>query len=66
MAEPQRYSWTQPICDDCWDEQRPDRPSPRTGAGEPEICSWCGLETHSGIYLREDPDKVPYPAVLDG
>lgn len=66
MAEV-RYSWTQPICDDCWDEQRPDRPSPRTETGEPEICSWCGLATMSGIYLRENPDNVRFPAVkLDG
>jgi hypothetical protein len=55
-------SWTQAVCDDCWDERNPDRLSPHLGAGYRERCSWCGTCTVSGIYVREDPASVPFPA----
>ena len=49
--------WTHPICDDCWDELNPDRPAARTRPdyAERDRCCWCGGDTESGIYLREDP-----------
>jgi hypothetical protein len=56
-----RYSWTQPICDDCWDEDHPDKPSPRRGAGHAENCCKCEITTQSGIYIRVDPETVPHP-----
>jgi hypothetical protein len=43
-------SWTQAVCDDCWDERNPDRLSPRRGSGYHETCCWCGGNTRSGIY----------------
>jgi hypothetical protein len=55
-------SWTQAVCDDCWDERNPDRLSPRRGSGYHETCCWCGGNTRSGIYVREDPATVPFPA----
>jgi len=53
-------NWTHAICDDCWDKQHPDRPSPRAGEGETECCCWCGAATWSGIYLRADPKDMPH------
>lgn len=54
--------WTQAICDDCWDEQHPDKPSPRRDGGKTETCAYCGKDTNSGIYVRDDPAQVPYPS----
>lgn len=51
--------WTQAICDDCWDNQNPERPSPRAGAGEAEQCFFCDKPTESGIYVRADPESKP-------
>ena len=61
MSEPVHYSFTQPVCDDCWDREYPDRPSPRVGQGERETCCKCGNRTFSGIYIRINPTTVPYP-----
>lgn len=30
-----------------------------------ERCSWCGKPTIMGIFKREDPSKVPFPAKED-
>lgn len=65
MGEP-RYSWTQPCCDDCWDERNPDRPSPRRGQGTAEICCHCAGMTFSGIYVRVDPETVLRPTLTRG
>jgi hypothetical protein len=54
-------SFTQPICDNCWDKENPDRRSPRHMEGEIEQCCLCGESTRSGIYIRRDPKTVPYP-----
>ena len=64
MSTHQDFRWTQPICDDCWDHNYPKRPSPRTATGFAEQCCKCGQGTHSGIYVRVDPAKVPYPSLL--
>jgi hypothetical protein len=58
-----RFSWTQPICDDCWDAEHPASPSPRRGQGNPERCCKCGEPTASGIYIRVDPQTVDHPSV---
>lgn len=55
-------SWTQPVCDDCYDWQRPETPPHRLVEREPERCAWCGKLTLSGIFVRADPASVPYPA----
>jgi hypothetical protein len=58
-----RYSFTQPICNGCWDEQHPDRRSVRMLLCDHEICCYCGTDTQSGIYARVDPDTVPHPSM---
>ena len=50
--------WTHAICDDCWDDRRPDTPAPRMTAGEIEHCCYCGRHTASGIYVRDDPASI--------
>lgn len=54
-------SWTQAICWTCWTERHPDREAIRVVNGDPETCSYCGNETTSGIYVRDDPAGVPFP-----
>lgn len=57
-----RFSFTQPTCDDCWDERHAGTPSPRTPVGAPEACCYCGADTRSGIYVRVDPATVAFPS----
>jgi len=61
-----RYSWTQPVCDDCWDIDHPATPSPRRGQGELEHCCKCAEPTRSGIYIRVDPASVKWPTMTKG
>lgn len=64
MAEPEvRYSWNQPVCEDCWAERFGPRIAVRATDHDPERCSYCGNTTTSGIFRRDDPAMVPYPAV---
>lgn len=53
--------WNQSVCDRCWDLFNPGRPAVRVIDAMEEICAVCGEKTHSGIYIRADPAKVPYP-----
>lgn len=59
-----RLSWTQPICDTCWWDRNPDRKPVRLADGyaHRERCAFCGEQTMSGIYVRQDPTTVPHPA----
>jgi len=61
-------NWTQPICDDCWLVENPGREPVRIVPEHAamERCALCGQPTASGIYVRMDPTKVPYPATDDG
>ena len=61
MTEAYYFSWTQPTCDDCWDERHPTHPSPRRPTSMEETCCYCGELTLSGIYVRVDPRTVPHP-----
>lgn len=64
-------SWTQPTCTDCWvrdnSQETPEGLSIRTPVRVrqddwvPEICCLCGRLTSSGIFIRVDPSKVPFP-----
>jgi hypothetical protein len=54
-------NWTHAICDDCWDEQRPESPSPQKGTGDPQACCYCGKPTCSGIFVRDDPATMTHP-----
>lgn len=66
--------WNQPICECCWidrnstwDEgklvsvrqavlfRNPDEPLPI------QRCSYCGMPTIWGAFVRDDPAKVPFP-----
>lgn len=58
------FSWTQPLCDDCWDVDHPDHAAPRTKLGRAEQCCKCGAGTNNGIYVRVDPSTVEYPSNL--
>lgn len=59
-------SWTQPCCDACWDERRPYAPKRITaGYRATETCCYCGEDTDSGIYVRENPAEVPHPTLED-
>ena len=51
--------WNHPICDDCWAALEDGRRPYRLTEPEIERCCWCGSETTSGIYRREDPAEVP-------
>ena len=62
----EKLSWTQPMCDWCWEHEHPYR-QPRALIAESrfqEICCMCGDQTQSGIYVGRDPDRVPFPAVV--
>jgi len=57
--------WTHAICQDCWDEQNPDRQAVRVVLGELERCCYCLEDTASGIYVRADPDTTGCEGVHD-
>ncbi len=50
--------WTHIICDDCWDARHPINPSRRLDSGDEGVCCFCGKQTYSGIYVREDPKNL--------
>lgn len=53
-------SWTHTKCDSCWQAHEPGRVPFRLLREAPaEPCCWCGRETTSGIYVREDPVLLP-------
>ena len=54
-------SWTQPMCEDCWNRRNPTRRASRLADGPLERCAWCDVRTTSGIYVRANPASVPYP-----
>lgn len=58
-------TWTQPLCDACWETARPGHAPTRVfddtmTAPISETCCRCGQPTE-GIYVRIDPSTVPYP-----
>lgn len=55
-------SWNQPCCDDCWAIKMGARVPVRLVARQQEQCAFCGRVTRSGIYLRQDPATVRFPA----
>lgn len=59
-----KFSWTQPICANCWNEHNPDRPvGELLPNGMEEKCCHCGITTFSGIYIRIDPTTVGHPSL---
>lgn len=55
-------SWTQPVCDKCWESMNPGRSPIRLQEPDVEMCCYCGFATKGGIYVRVNPLTVPYPA----
>lgn len=57
-------NWNQPKCDGCYALENPGREPARMveDVREEEQCSTCGKLTTSGIYVRQDPASVLYPA----
>lgn len=72
-------SWTQPECEKCWINEnaiwepiegvgevlRGVRQPSRISEAPIEKCCMCGDITISGIYVRRDPEIVPYPRLED-
>lgn len=62
-------SWmAMPVCDPCWDarcEKRGEagREPARIKEPEREECCDCGEVTFSGIYVRDNTDRVPFPPI---
>lgn len=61
-----RFSWTQPLCNRCWDQANPGRPPARVTSAEPEVCVTCGGPTASGIYIRINPANAAHPTLRNG
>jgi hypothetical protein len=62
MIDGKKYSWTQPMCEGCyvsWIGPNPHRIM--KWFHETERCCNCNKETREGIYIRVDPEGVPYP-----
>ena len=70
-------NWTQPCCEACWINREGEWEALPDGQGEiltalrkpvmvkdteVERCAFCGGPTFIGIYVRANPDDVPYPA----
>jgi hypothetical protein len=58
-----RYSFTQPICLDCWSSGHGEKQPARLVEPDVEICAYCGEENEDGIYIRVDPSTVPWPTL---
>ena len=54
-------TWTQAICEECYQKRRPGWRPYRLKKPDEEICCDCGKKTKSGIYYRENPNLVKYP-----
>lgn len=54
-------TWTQPLCDDCWNRAHPGVPPVRLRQPDEERCCTCGARTKSGIYARINPKEVDHP-----
>ena len=57
------FSFTQPICDNCYKKLYPDRkaafpPEPLRINPTIEICCMCGVANNDSIYIRIDPSTV--------
>jgi len=61
MIDGKSYSWTQPICPQCYAKdspgQRPSVLNDKTG----EKCCECGALTGAGIWVRRDPAECRFP-----
>ena len=56
------WSWSQPVCESCFEVLHPDRFPIRSPYRDHEICVRCGKDHVSGIYIRINPTTAPYPS----
>lgn len=54
--------YSQPICSACWKLRFPDRHYTTILGSPVKECCTCGKSTVEGIYIRIDPETVPFPA----
>jgi hypothetical protein len=61
------YSFTQPICLECFEARYPNRVASRLKEEirSDELCAVCGVDTREGIYFRHDPRDLEYPTPYD-
>jgi len=59
-----KIGWTQPLCRKCWDRETPDREPTVVLDEEWMKCCLCGQHTLDGIYIRVNPDEVPFPQAI--
>ena len=52
-------AWNHAICSACWKASNPDRTPVRVLTPEVERCCYCGNDTASGIWVRDDPKTTP-------
>lgn len=66
MKANRHYSWTQPICTECFGKRNPGREPTQLvdHMRSEETCSVCGATTRDGIYFRVDPATVDWPTNL--
>lgn len=57
------FGFTQPICEDCWQEVHGARKAVRLVGKIAERCYRCSKVTVSGIYIRIDPMTSAYPTL---
>ena len=62
--------WNQPVCEGCWIRKHTKvvagqrdltRVPVRVSDAPVERCCYCGGMTFVGIYVRIDPETVPFP-----
>lgn len=58
-----RWSWTQPICPDCYELRHPGREPSKLINPDPELCVDCAKQTWAGIYVRIDPAEARHPTL---
>lgn len=59
-------NWTQPLCAECWFKMEPVREPTRMQPAKVERCCQCDRRTYDGIYVRLDPEIVPFPTLRGG
>lgn len=50
--------WTHAVCQHCWETRFGGDPHRVVVDTARETCCFCGIETRSGIYVREDPSNL--------
>lgn len=51
--------FTHHFCDPCWRVTHGQRIPYRVIDAADDVCCYCGRESSSGIYVREDPSLLP-------